>query len=620
MTSDEFNALVFKLEDQARKDPAGYRRRVMLLALLGNAYLGFVLLLITALFLALLASILVLKAVGLKLALVVGIFLWMIIKALSIKLLPPEGTEVRLNEASGLFGIIDELRRELEAPCFDHVLVTDGFNAGVVQSPRLGIFGWSPNYLLIGLPLMKSLTIEQFKAVLAHEFGHLAKNHGRMSNWIYRQRLRWSRLLDTLEATESSGAFLFKPFLKWYSPYFNAYSFPLARANEYEADATAVRLTSPRTAAEALTSVHVVSSYLGERYWPAIHKQADDLPQPGFGPYSGMGQHVATELDEASTKTWIERALAQRTTSDDTHPGLADRLQAIGESPRLAKPNPGAAADQLLGSALATVTATLDRRWHDNILASWRERHNEVQEGRRRLAELDTLHAGGGTLSLQDAVERAKLTGSIGNNADAAIEQFRALLEREPNDAVINFNLGVRLLTRDDERGCDLVKRATELDENGIVSGYEVLRDYYWRHERKEEARAAHQRMVERIEVEQAAYKERKLVTLRDKFDKPDLPEKVLAELRGQLQAVPGLRKAYFMQMRVAYLPHRPCYVLGFAVAGPFRFHTKKRAAEVLAKIQETVRFPGETLIINVEGENYRFGRKFRWMRRSRIL
>ena len=46
------------------------------------------------------------------------------------------------------------------------------------------MFGWYRNYLLIGLPLAKALTVEQFKAVLAHEFGHLAKGHGAMSNWI----------------------------------------------------------------------------------------------------------------------------------------------------------------------------------------------------------------------------------------------------------------------------------------------------------------------------------------------------------------------------------------------------------------------------------------------------
>ncbi len=38
MTNDQFNALVSRLEEQARRNSAGYQFKVLLLALLGNAY------------------------------------------------------------------------------------------------------------------------------------------------------------------------------------------------------------------------------------------------------------------------------------------------------------------------------------------------------------------------------------------------------------------------------------------------------------------------------------------------------------------------------------------------------------------------------------------------------
>jgi hypothetical protein len=90
--------------------------------------------------------------------------------------------------------------------------------------------------------------------------------------------------------------------------------------------------------------------------------------------------------------------------------------------------------------------------------------------------------------------------------------------------------------------------------------------------------------------------------------------------MQVQLKSIAGLRKAYFAKKRVTHMQERPCYVLGFRVGSLLRWHTKRRAAEVLAGIQQAVSFPGETLIINVEGQNYRFGRKFRWMRGSRIV
>lgn len=620
MTDAQFEALVAKLEDRARSNPAAYRFRVLLLALLGNAYLGMVLLVIVALLLASLASITVLKAGGIKLTIVVAAFLWMILKALWVTVDPPRGAEVKARQAPDLFAMIDELRRNLGAPPFHHVLITDDFNAGVVQLPRLGIFGWPRNYLLIGLPLMKAMTLDQFKAVLAHEFGHLAKGHGRMSNWIYRQRLRWSRLVTTLEANRSRGNFLFKPFLNWFAPYFNAYSFPLARANEYEADAASARLTSPQAAAEALTSVNVVGNYLEEHYWPQIHKMADDLPQPGFAPYSNLNQRVAADLEDPRTQRWLDQAMARKTSLADTHPALTDRLKAIGETPRLAPPLPDQSADRLLGSALEQFAEGCDRRWQDGILPSWQKRHREVQEGRRRLAELNAQHDNGAELSLQDAYDRAVLTESMGNDGELAIAQLRTLHERAPDNAFICFGLGARLLAHDDEKGGALVEHAMRLDEDAILRGCEVLRDYHWRNDRKDQADIWHQRLVERAQLQQSAEWERKRVLLSDELQRPELSEELVAALREKLRAIPNLRKAYFMKKQVRYLAHRPFYVLGYSATRFFRWHSEKRALDVARRIRQTIEFPGETIVVNVDGKNYRFGRKFRRMRWSRIV
>jgi Zn-dependent protease with chaperone function len=340
VTDEEFETLVGRLDQQAKRNPAGYRTRVLLMALLGSAYLGVMLVLIALLVVAAAISVVWVKAAGVKIAILMAVFLWLVVKALWVGLAPPEGAEVTARDAPELFGMIEELRRALHSPRFHHVLVTGDFNAAVVQVPRLGLFGWYRNYLLIGLPLAKALTVEQFKAVLAHEFGHLSKGHGRMSNWIYRQRLRWSRLMAALEAAESWGVVLFRPFLRWYAPYFNAYSYPLARANEFEADATSARLVSRRAAAEALTAVSVVDSYLQERFWTQIVRRADEMPQPAFAPFSVMGTRVASEIDPASIEAWLVQALARKTTLDDTHPSLTERLGALREEPALALPAP----------------------------------------------------------------------------------------------------------------------------------------------------------------------------------------------------------------------------------------------------------------------------------------
>jgi hypothetical protein len=185
---------------------------------------------------------------------------------------------------------------------------------------------------------------------------------------------------------------------------------------------------------------------------------------------------------------------------------------------------------------------------------------------------------------------------------------------------VVNYTLGVRLLACNDDSGMALLERAMELDPWEIARCCESLRDYCWRKGCKDEAHDWHRRMMERVELEQAAKKERDSVRTSDKFERHAIDGAFLVQMQAQLRAIEGLRKAYFVKKRVKHMPERLCYVLGFAVRG-----MAARAAEG----QRASRAPahpgdGDLSWRDAHPERRRpqraFGRKFRWMRGSRIV
>ena len=159
-----------------------------------------------------------------------------------------------------------------------------------------------------------------------------------------------------------------------------------------------------------------------------------------------------------------------------------------------------------------------------------------------------------------------------------------------------------------------------QIDETAIVHACELLRDYHWRNGRKDEANAWHQRAMERAGLQQSAEAERKGITVRDTFEPHGLPEEAVSALVTQLRAVAHVRKAYLVRKRVLHLAHRPYYILGFTATAPFRFYRIKRATEVLQAIHQSVQFPGEALIVNVESVNARFRRRFRKIQGARIV
>ncbi|MBH2001940.1 MAG: hypothetical protein I8H98_06710, partial [Moraxellaceae bacterium] len=135
-TNEKFEKLIIRLQDKIKRNPKGYQLQVFILALLGNLYIGSMMLFLLALIPLLFLSILVLKAFAIKLILIVGFFIWVILRSLWVKHAPPQGYAITATDAPELFSIIQKLQRQLNAPHFHKVIIVEDLNAGVVQIPR----------------------------------------------------------------------------------------------------------------------------------------------------------------------------------------------------------------------------------------------------------------------------------------------------------------------------------------------------------------------------------------------------------------------------------------------------------------------------------------------------
>lgn len=622
MTDDQFSALVSRLESIERRSPRLYRFKVYALACLGNLYLGCCLLFLIAGVVAVVVAVLSASLVFFQLAFVLAAVIWTLVKALFVKVDSPRGTEVLARRAPELFSLIERLRVQLGAPRFHHVLITPSFNASVVQEPRFGLFGPSRNYLLLGLPLLKALDVDQLSAVVAHEFGHLAKGHGRMARWVYRQRLRWASLLAAIERESSWGEWLFKPFMKWFVPYFNAYSFPLARANEFQADAIAGRLTSPAVMAQALTLTAVTGAYLDQRFWPGVHKRADIEPQPGFLPFGQLQEIMSVDLDAESTARWIDDALAQKTDCSDTHPSLTDRLAALGESVQLVISPIENRADRLLMPALETLTDIFDAEWKEAVSSSWMDRYQTVQKQRRRLDELEGRLTESVPLSLDEKIERGLLIEALSDEPDEVLANFKILHEQHGGEPPVCLLLGTRLLWRSDEAGLPLVELAMKLDARLSCEACVAIRDYHARAGRMDEATLWHQHLLEHARAREEAEAERRYLRPRERLEEHGLPEQTAQAIRAALVKIPNLRAAWFVKKPVKRFLDQPCYLIGFRVTHWNALHDEGRAAVVAIRIQEAVsEFKGlDIRVINIEGGNRKFAGAFKRLKVGRLV
>jgi Zn-dependent protease with chaperone function len=465
MTQEEFETLVRRLELDAETHPSAYRRKLGALALLGYGYIiGVLVLLFGGVFLfGWLATVyhgvlLLLKKVGWALL----VLIYVVLRAMWVKFEPPQGWKLARRDYPQLFQVVDEVRAKARAPRVHHVLLTNDFNAAVAQYPRFGIFGGVRNYLILGLPLMQALSPEEFKAVMAHEFGHLSGAHGRFGAWIYRLRMGWVRLLVALEQNQHWGSALFTRFFSWYAPLFQAYSFVQARQQEYEADRVSVEAVGAGAAASALLRVNLQGDFIGEAFWPSVFRRADKEPAPTLSPFSMLSTALKQQAPVGVAQRWLGKSLQRRTGYDDTHPCLSDRLQAMGIEPYVPAPISTNAAEAFIGQGTEALQKQMDERWRVEIKQWWDERHQYASTAR---TQLESLNQKAKTLALtvEEQWDRARFTEEFGT-ADAALPLYAEILKSKADHVGALWRSGNLLLDRNDALGVEQLMKAAQLD------------------------------------------------------------------------------------------------------------------------------------------------------------
>lgn len=582
MTRDSFNSLVNRLEVAWSDRPEGLLKHTVRWVLLGYV----------ALLATLLTGILLLAAgVGLAVkfqsfggtllaavvALTGALTATFIFGCLWVRFDPPPGLELSEEDHPDLHALIAETSAVAGGVRFHRVILDPEMNASVVQNPRLGVLGWYRAYLVLGLPLLEVLDAEEFKAVLAHEFAHMAGADGKTGAWLHRTRTTWERVI----AHMSSGPYcpLVARFFNWFWPRFNSRAFILSRINELAADRISAEAVSPEALARGLQRLAIQGERLEDELWDPLERKflgSEPLPEDVMERMSAL---LRINPNPKQSEMWLRRVLSRSKDGGDSHPSLSDRLARLGfQAGDAALPldqitPPASAAEELLRpSFLAKARATFSREWLAEALKSPRTSPNgrsrqearSVKEAWKRIAALSRL----------DGLEKIQ-------------PEVLALLERRPNHSGALYLRGCHLAAKGDPNSTRFLEQAAA-DPTLSVRAFETLASFYAQLGRTAETATMRER-AERHERElRSALVERNQVCKEDCFLPHDLCSREIESLRETLEREPVVKRAWVGAKQVKHFPTWRYLILVVEVRWPaFKPVSEKTQEQLLARILE---------------------------------
>lgn len=233
-----------------------------------------------------------------------------------------------------LFAELEEIAGALNEPLPREVYLIGQVNAFVAD--RGGILGFgSRRIMAIGLPLLSTLDISEFRGIVAHEFGHYYSGDTSIGPWVYKTQtamIRTFQSVGTLEGVRVAAVHLMYRVVsfvlkQYFVGFLRVVNF-VSRRKEHRADELACLVAGSPACIRAMRKVHG-----GAMSWvPYWNSEVAPVLDQGCRPdiADGFARFLAAPEIAAQVAQGVEKEIAEgKTEPYDTHPPLRDRIAAI---------------------------------------------------------------------------------------------------------------------------------------------------------------------------------------------------------------------------------------------------------------------------------------------------
>lgn len=266
--------------------------------------------------------------VKLVLILVVGalVTIYKMVHSLFVKVDSKDpGRSLRPEEAPGFWKLTREVAEDLGTRPLDEIRIVPGTEMAVYErgSYRERRKDMGRRVLVMGLGLLQGFDQDPFRAVLAHEYGHLSHRDtagGDVALRVNQDMVKFAyAMVYAGQAVWWNVAF---HFLRLYLFLFRRISHGATRLQEVLADRAAARIYGARPFEEGLR--HVVRRHIEFKHF--TNKEIKEALRSGAALQNVYALEIQTEkpLEEE-----IDNALNRQTSEDDTHPSPVDRFRLV---------------------------------------------------------------------------------------------------------------------------------------------------------------------------------------------------------------------------------------------------------------------------------------------------
>jgi len=235
------------------------------------------------------------------------------------------GRKLETDEAPELLSLTNEVAAKIGTRPIDEIRITPSTDLAVYEngSWKDKMQDKAKRILILGIGILKDFNLGDFRAVLAHEYGHFSNRDTAGGKIALRVRTDMDKYIIALcSAGQNVSWNIAFQFLRLYNFIFRRISHGSTRLQEVMADYMAAKTYGKLTFQNGLTYV-----IRREIEFNAFANSEIDNAQKDQRPFNNLYQIEGDFNSEMADN--LNKALNSKTTEDDTHPSPVDRFRYI---------------------------------------------------------------------------------------------------------------------------------------------------------------------------------------------------------------------------------------------------------------------------------------------------
>ncbi len=283
----------------------------------------------------------------------------------SMRFPAPMGVVLKPEQAPRIFSLVADYTQSKWLPKIGGIIITEHFELDIRTIPGNTYPHWPKKMLIIGLPLLQSLSEAQVANLLQRKCLQYKLGSNLFSNWLYQCYVTWPQYASVFRARHRLGDQLIAGFFQLYAPAYRKFAAYAMQQRELNADRLALAQINDVDLFKTIQAESVYRHFFNAIYLPKIRQTMVNggIRSSSIKPYAGFPAALRKVMTNKRIQLWLEWLLSQSAGNMEPTPALQQRMDTIGHNRLRPPPVVVQAAAALLAPVYTALVPLVDIHW-----------------------------------------------------------------------------------------------------------------------------------------------------------------------------------------------------------------------------------------------------------------